>query len=148
MVRRGDQVRGGRERSKVLHKLSLISGLALGVFVLAGGVVAASPIGHAAGIGPFAAAPAAVAMPVIDRPEIRSYKPYSTLQFGFRPQPPIQRGVRTTRPRIVMPKRVTPLLDDDGYSGQGYSYCADAPGAIEPREGPYGPAPIGPGECP
>ena len=131
-----------------MHKLPLISALAIGVFVSAGGVSAASPIGFAAGIEPFATAPGALIMPVIDRPEIRSYKPYSTLQFGFRPRPPVQRGVRTTRPRIVIPKRVAPLLDDDGYSAQGYSYCADAPGAIEPREGPYGPAPIGPGECP
>jgi len=105
-------------------------------------------ISLAADIEPFPAGTGSVVMPVIDRPEIRSYKPYSTLQFGFRPRPPIQRGVRTTRPRIVMPKRVAPLLDDGGYSAQGYSYCADAPGGIEPREGPYGPAPVSPGQCP
>ena len=131
-----------------MHKLSLISAVVLAVFVSASGASAAMPIGFAAGIEPFAKGPGSVVMPVIDRPEIRSYKPYSTLQFGFRPRPSIQRGVRTTRPRIVMPKRVAPLLDDGGYSAQGYSYCADAPGAIEPREGPYGSAPIGPGQCP
>jgi hypothetical protein len=88
---------------------------------------------------------------VIDRPEMRSYQPYSGLQFGFRPTPPIPRGVRSTRPRIVMPKRVAPLIEygtATPYSAQGYAYCANPPGDFEPRTGPYDSQPIERSQCP
>jgi hypothetical protein len=89
--------------------------------------------------------------PVIDRPEMRSYQPYSGLQFGFRPRTPTQRGVKSKRPRIVTPKRVAPLIEygtTTPYSAQGYAYCAEPPGNFEPRTGPYDPAPIGKAQCP
>jgi len=74
-------------------------------------------------------------LPIIDRPEIRSYQR-------------AERGVRTTRPRIILPKRVSPLLEHEAFSAGDYSYCADAPGNIEPREGPYAAAPIPLPYCP
>jgi hypothetical protein len=89
--------------------------------------------------------------PVIDRPEMRSYQPYSGLQFGFRPTPPIQRGVKSKRPRVVMPRRVAPLIEngtDTPYAAQGYAYCGNPPGDFEPRSGPYGSQPIERRQCP
>jgi hypothetical protein len=81
--------------------------------------------------------------PVIDRPEMRSFQPYSGLQFGFRPTRPIQRGVKSKRPKVVMPKRVEPLIEyGRAYPSQGYAYCANPPGDFEPRTGPYNPQPI------
>ena len=88
---------------------------------------------------------------VIDRPEMRSYQPYSGLQFGFRPTLPIQRGVKSKRPRVVMPKRVAPLTEsgkDTPHSARGYAYCADPPGDFEPRTGPYDPHPVERQQCP
>jgi hypothetical protein len=76
----------------------------------------------------------AAGLRIVDRPEIRSF-------------PHAQRGVRTTRPRIILPRRVVPLLEDEAFS-YGYTYCADAPGDIEPREGPYAAAPIPLPYCP
>ncbi len=89
---------------------------------------------------------------VVDRLEMRSYQPYQTLQFGFRPTPPVQRGVRSSRPEIVMPRRVTPLVEN-GPGGPrlslGYAYCADRPtGTIEMRDGPYGAHPLARATCP
>jgi hypothetical protein len=89
--------------------------------------------------------------PVIDRPEMRSFQPYSGLQFGFRPTPPIQRGVKSKRPKVIMPKRVAPLIEFDRAtpnSAQGYAYCPEPPGNIEPRTGPYDPAPSRTSQCP
>jgi hypothetical protein len=89
--------------------------------------------------------------PVVDRPEMRSYQPYSGLQFGFRPTAPIQRGVKSKRPRVVMPKRVGPTIEygrATPYSAQGYAYCADPPGDFEPRTGPYDSRPIERRQCP
>jgi hypothetical protein len=90
-------------------------------------------------------------MPVVDRPEIRSYQPYSGLQFNFSPTPPVQRGVQRKRPKIVAPKRVEPLIEygpSRPYSSGGYAYCVDRPGQIEPRDGPYGGQPLGQRTCP
>ena len=86
----------------------------------------------------------------IDLPEMRSYQPRSGLQFGFRPTPPVQRGARTTRPQVIMPKRVAPMI---GYGSPphlslGYSYCADRPdGTLEPLTGPYDAKPIPRTQC-
>ncbi len=87
---------------------------------------------------------------VIDRPEIRSYQPYSGLQFGFRPKLPIQRGVRVSRPEIVMPRPVAPLIEygpPTPYSAQWYAYCTEQTGSIEPRDGPYAGQPSGTRRC-
>ena len=82
----------------------------------------------------------------IDRPEIRSFQPYSGLQSGFRPAPPIQRGVRTSRPQVVMPKPVAPMI---GYRTPGYAYCAEQPdGTLEPLAGPYAAKPLPRAQCP
>lgn len=74
------------------------------------------------------------ALPVVDRPEIRSFQRF-------------ERGVRTTRPRIILPKRMAPVGDETSSAGD-YSYCADAASDIEPREGPYAAAPIPLPYCP
>ncbi len=64
------------------------------------------------------------------RPEMRSYQPYSGLQFGFRPEPPGQRGIRlnpSTRPKIIMPEPVSPLIEyhtPTPRAGQYYRYCS------------------------
>src|SRR5689334_10285976 len=74
-------------------------------------------------------------LPVVDRPEMHSFQPYAGPQFEFRPETPIQRGVKTKRPRVVMPKRVDPLIEYGGaspYAGGGYAYCVDPPGDFEP----------------
>ena len=129
--------------------------LALGVALIAVAVAAAAS---------NAVAQAALAAPslprsqassstlrVIDRPEIRSYQPYSTLQYGLRPRSLPQRGVRTPRPRIILPKPAAPLSEygpPAPYASQFYSYCPDTALPIEPREGPYGPRPVGPRSCP
>jgi hypothetical protein len=96
-------------------------------------------------------AAASMLVPVIDRPEMRSFQPYSGLQYGFRPTSPIKRGVKSKRPRIVMPKRVAPLIENGRatpYSAHGYAYCADPPGDFEPRTGPYDSRPIERRQCP
>ena len=89
--------------------------------------------------------------PIIDRPEIRSYQPYSGLQFNFAPEPPLQRGVHQKRPKIIAPRPVEPVIElgrPGPYSVERYAYCPDRPGQIEPREGPYGDTPLGQGTCP
>jgi hypothetical protein len=90
-------------------------------------------------------------VPVIDRPEIRSYQPYSGLQFNFAPTPPVQRGVHRKRPKIVEPRPVEPVIEygaSRAHSTGGYAYCLDRPGQIEPRDGPYGDQPLGQRTCP
>jgi hypothetical protein len=89
--------------------------------------------------------------PVIDRPEIRSYQPYSGLQFNFAPEPPVQRGVRQKRPKIIAPRPVEPVIEfgpPRPYAVERYAYCSDRPGQIEPRDGPYGDQPLGQRTCP
>jgi hypothetical protein len=79
-------------------------------------------------------------MPVIDRPEMRSYQPYSGLQYGFRPTPPIERGMRRDRPEVVMPTPVPPLIRSGvphPYSAQWYAYCAQKYRSFEPGTGLY-----------
>jgi hypothetical protein len=100
---------------------------------------------------PSAITSAVGATPVVDRPEMRSYQPYSGLQFNFAPTPPVQRGVHRKRPRIVQPRPVAPVIEFKGsspYSSGGYAYCLDRPGQIEPRDGPYGDQPLGQTTCP
>ncbi len=46
-----------------------------------------------------------------ERLEMRSYLPYSGLQKGFRPPPPMQHGVVTDRPEIVQPIPLAPLME-------------------------------------
>ncbi len=124
--------------------------LSLALIVLVGGFTQSSPQAFRAAPLMTSQASSSI-MPVIDRPEIRSYQPYSGLQQGFRPLPPVQRGVRTLRPKIIAPKPVAPLIlygPPYPYVAQGYSYCPDPLQPIEPREGPYGPRPIGPRQCP
>jgi len=86
---------------------------------------------------------------VADKPEMRSFQPYSGLQYGFRPRPPAKYGVRTSRPKVIMPKRVAPMIGygDRGLS-LGYAYCAESPGHIEPRTQAYGPRPAESDQCP
>jgi hypothetical protein len=73
--------------------------------------------------------PLIVSPPAIERPEIRSYQPYSGLQFDFRPEPPGERGIRPkreTRPRVVMPVPVSPLIEygqSNPDASQYYRYC-------------------------
>jgi hypothetical protein len=89
--------------------------------------------------------------PVIDRPEIRSYQPDSGLPFNFSPEPPVQRGVRQKRPKIIAPRPVEPVIEfgpPRPYAVERYAYCPDRPGQIEPRDGPYGDAPLGQRTCP
>jgi hypothetical protein len=77
---------------------------------------------------------------VMDRPEIRSYQPHSGLQYGFRPTPPPQRGVRRQRPEVVMPVPISPLIErgvPDSYSAQWYVYCAQKYQSFDPGTGLY-----------
>jgi hypothetical protein len=79
------------------------------------------------------------ALPPIERPEIRSYQPYSGLQYGFRPPPPAER-TRPTRPRILAPAPLSPLIRPGvphPYTAQWYAYCADKYVSFEPRTGLY-----------
>jgi hypothetical protein len=95
--------------------------------------------------------PSPVVTPVIDRPEIRSYQPYSGLQFNFSLDQPVQRGVHQKRPKIIVPRPVEPVIESGpprAYSVERYAYCADRPGQIEPRDGPYGDTPLGQRTCP
>jgi hypothetical protein len=65
--------------------------------------------------------------PIVERPEIRSYQPYSGLQFGFRPEPPRQRRIGEERPAVVMPEAVPPLIEygaEQPYAAQYYRYCS------------------------
>jgi hypothetical protein len=111
-------------------------------------LLVAAAIGDAAGAGPIVPLhhPNVIRstpqiMPVIDRPEIRSYQPYSGLQFNFAPTPPVQRGVHRKRPKVVAPRPVDPVIEygpSRPYSMGRYDYCLDPPGQIEPRDGPYG----------
>ena len=78
---------------------------------------------------------------VQDRLELRSYEPYSTLQYGFRPEPPSPpRGVLKTRPEIVKPTRVAPLINSGApvpYTADWYRYCAQNYRSFEPGTGLY-----------
>ena len=78
---------------------------------------------------------------VQDRLELRSYEPYSTLQYGFRPEPPSPpRGVRKTRPEIVAPTRVAPLIRSGAptpYTADWYRYRARSYRSFEPGTGLY-----------
>lgn len=65
--------------------------------------------------------------PIVERPEIRSYQPYSGLQFGFRPEPPRRRRIGEPRPQVIMPQPVAPLIEygtKTPYSARYYAYCA------------------------
>jgi hypothetical protein len=90
---------------------------------------AALPLGPGAALGSGAFT---AGIPIVDRPEIRSFQRF-------------ERGVRTTRPRIILPKRV---IEEEAFLAGDYTYCADAPSNIEPREGPYAAAPIPLPYCP
>lgn len=78
---------------------------------------------------------------VQDRLELRSYEPYATLQFGFRPEPPSPpRGVRKVRPEIVQPTAVAPLMRPnvpEPFSAAWYRYCARTYRSFEPGTGLY-----------
>jgi hypothetical protein len=70
--------------------------------------------------------------PVTPRPEMRSYQPYSGLQYGFRPEPPGENGIRPEdediRPEIVVPHPVPPLIEygpPPVSTGPSHSYCSD-----------------------
>ncbi len=93
---------------------------------------------------PFVYAPAVVppyrVIRVIDRPEMRSYQPYAGLQFGFRPDPPVERGVERKRPEVIMPTPLQPLIEygkPGPYSAQWYAYCAAKFQSFEPSTGFY-----------
>ena len=143
-------ITGGR-RGNAEKRMSSNS---LPVFAL---FIAAIVAGPAASAGPIAPSmdPAVRSTPqiapVIDRPEMRSYQPYSGLQFNFAPTPPVQRGVHRKRPKVVAPRPVEPVIEygpSRPYSSGGYAYCADRPGQIEPGDGPYGDQPLGQRTCP
>ncbi len=73
-------------------------------------------------------------------PAMHSYQPYAGLQFGFRPEPPAQRGVQDDRPPIPGPTRVPPLIEygkaPSPYAAQGYAYCSEQARGFEPaRDG-------------
>ena len=118
------------------HNSSIAVAYALGALLFTSIVpAAANPFGAKVSV------PGASTLQVIDRPEIRSFQPYSGLRYGFRPTPPARLGVRTGRPQVIMPKRVAPLI---GYGNPppstslGYAYCAERPsGTIEPSGPPY-----------
>ena len=91
---------------------------------------------------PELAAPAIVPaiIPVVDRLEMRSYQPYSTLQYGFRPVPPVQRGVARKQLEIVKPQRLAPLIpygSPTPWSAKWYAYCAKRYQSFEPGTGLY-----------
>lgn len=73
--------------------------------------------------------PLVTTAPAGERPAMRSHQPYSGLQYGFRPEPPGQRGIRPetdTRPEIVEPTRVPPLVEFGTrrpHGSQYYRYC-------------------------
>jgi hypothetical protein len=81
------------------------------------------------------------------RPEVRSYRPYSGLQYGFRPTPPVERSVRASEPEITMPKRVEPLVRN-GRLSLGYSYCAEPPANVGLPSAPFSGAPAPSRTCP
>jgi hypothetical protein len=61
----------------------------------------------------------------VQRPEMRSFQPYSGLQFGFRPEPPGERGIRPkrkARPEITTPKAVSPLIEYGAPSPNASQY--------------------------
>ncbi len=73
-----------------------------------------------------------------ERLEMRSYLPYSGLQKGFRPPPPMQHGVVTDRLEIVQPIPLAPLMDTPTpFSAQWYAYCAERYRSFEPSTGTY-----------
>jgi hypothetical protein len=114
-------------------KMRLLAAAALAATLIGGGAEAA-PRG-----APDVARPGIVR--VVDRPEIRSYQPYSTLQFGFRPEPPRVLGNTPRRPRVIMPTPVAPLIEygktPNPYSAQWYVYCAERFRSFEPSTGFY-----------
>jgi hypothetical protein len=122
------------------------------VVALAGAMLASLPAESSAapfpGIRPLRQG--AVTSVQAGRPEIHSYQPYSGLQFGFRPRPPTQRGATTDTPRVIMPKRIEPLLGyGDGSMSLGYGYCAEPfDGTLEPKGDPYGSRPVERRQCP
>jgi len=74
------------------------------------------------------------------RLEMRSYQPYSGLQYGFRPDPPANRTFGRKPPPIPMPEPVAPLIEygtPTPYSAQWYVYCADRYRNFEPETGLY-----------
>jgi hypothetical protein len=98
-----------------MRRLTMAWAIALGLIVPAA-PVAAGGIGGAVASRPL----------IVERPEIRSYQPYSGLQFGFRPEPR-RRRIGKARPQVVMPEPVAPLIEygtDQPYSAQYYAYCA------------------------
>jgi hypothetical protein len=110
----------------------------------AGAVTALLLVGGASGALPIAAPASEAARPtivaVVERPEIRSFQPYSGLQYGFRPTPRPQRGVVEKRPRVVTPTPVPPLIEygtPTPYSAQWYTYCAEKYRSFEPSTGRY-----------
>ena len=123
--------------------LALLGGAAAGasgLVPLPGGLV--DPLARQADPTPIVPPPVPRPKPpgVVERPEIRSYQPYSTLQYGFRPDAPPQRGVVDRRPRVVMPKRLAPLVpygSPPPYSEEWYVYCADRYRSFEPATGLY-----------
>jgi len=81
------------------------------------------------------------------RPEMRSYQPYSGLQYGFRPTPPVERSVRASEPQITMPKRVEPLVRN-GTLSLGYAYCPEPRANIGLPSAPFGGPPAPSRTCP
>lgn len=130
--------------------LRLFAAALIGMVAVSATMAGALPIAQAVG-DPKVFVSGAFGTLIVDRPEIRSYQPYSGLQFNFSPEPPIQRGVGQKRPKIVAPRPVEPVIEygaPRAYSAEGYAYCPDRPGQIEPREGPYAGAPLGQRTCP
>lgn len=73
---------------------------------------------------------------IAERPELRSYQPYSGLQFRFRPAPPVRRPP-AGRPQIVAPTPVAPVIDGGSYASQFYGYCPKDRRHIEPQGEAY-----------
>ena len=73
-----------------------------------------------------------------DRLEMRSYQPYSGLQYGFRPPPQTEHGVKTDRPEIVQPIPLAPLIETPTpFTALWYAYCAEKYRSFEPSTGTY-----------
>src|SRR5688572_13349231 len=93
--------------------------------------------GHTAQAGPSAAG----IVLVQDRLEMRSFQPYAGLQDENVPvDAPVQRGVRKTRPEIVRPTAVNPVIETGvprAFTAQWYKYCAQRYRSFEPGTGLY-----------